>query len=409
MALTDAWLKSVYRKARPRAIEKADRDGMGARVTPAGKVVFQLRFRYQGKAARMDLGSYPAMSLKEARDEAIKRRGQLEQGHDPRTQKRVEQAAIATAHTNETLILEWYARYCQPNKVSAAEILRTFELHVFPKLGALPADATGLGQWMDLLEPLADLKPRIAERVLANTKQAHKWAARRGLIENQPLAAISAKDDLMVNRKRTAGRALSDHEIAIMWEAMERSRMAIRSKLLVKLVLLFGCRPGEIAQARRGEFDFGNGVWTIPPERHKTGKATGRPLKRPIIDEMAPLIKEAMTLSHNPELLFSGETSAKPLGHSSILSYPYNIMGVAEKQLKQPMAHWSMYDLRKTARTNWSTLAEPHVCELMLGHVLPGVWQVYDRHDYLEEQADAYRKWYARVMGIVRADTAEEG
>ena len=74
MALTDAWLKSVYRKARPRAIEKADRDGMGARVTPAGKVVFQLRFRYQGKAARMDLGSYPAMSLKEARDEAIKRR-----------------------------------------------------------------------------------------------------------------------------------------------------------------------------------------------------------------------------------------------------------------------------------------------------------------------------------------------
>ena len=55
MALTDAWLKSVHRKPRERSLEKADRDGMGARVTPAGKVVFQLRFRYQGKAARMDL------------------------------------------------------------------------------------------------------------------------------------------------------------------------------------------------------------------------------------------------------------------------------------------------------------------------------------------------------------------
>ena len=178
MALTDAWLKSVYRKTRERSTEKADRDGMGARVTPTGKVVFQLRYRYQGKAARMDLGSYPAMSLKEAREEALKRRGQLEQGQDPRTMKRVEQASIATAHTNESLVREWYKRYCEANKVSAAEILRSFELHVFPKLGALPAESTGLGQWMDLLEPLADLKPRIAERVLANMKQAHKWAAR---------------------------------------------------------------------------------------------------------------------------------------------------------------------------------------------------------------------------------------
>jgi hypothetical protein len=89
---------------------------------------------------------------------------------------------------------------------------------------------------------------------------------------------------------------------------------------------------------------------------------------------------------------------------SSILSYPKNIQKVAEKQLGYTMEHWSMYDLRKTARTNWSTLAEPHVCELMLGHVLPGVWQVYDRHGYLEEQAAAYKAWHARVMQLVADD-----
>lgn len=404
MALTDAWLKAAYRKPRERAVEKADRDGMGARVTPTGKVTFQLRYRYQGKAARMDLGTYPAMSLKDARDEAIKRRGQLEQGHDPRMMKRLEQASIAIAHTNESLLQEWHKRYCLPNKVGAAEIMRSFELHVFPAVGTMPADSTGLRQWMELLEPLADVKPRIAERVLANVKQAHKWGVRRGIIESQPLAAISASTDLMVNRKRTAGRALSDDEITVIWQALERSRMAARSKLFVKLVLVFGCRPGELAKARRDEFDFRAGVWVIPPERHKSGKATGRPLVRPIIDEVAGWLQEAMTLSHNPEWLFSGEASDKPLTSSSILSFPYNIMGVAERQLKRPMEHWSMYDLRKTARTNWSTLAEPHVCELMLGHALPGVWQVYDRHGYLEEQAAAYRRWYARVMQLAAAD-----
>ncbi len=404
MALTDAWLRAVLRKKHEKVVEKADRDGLSARVTSTGRVIFQIRFRYQGKAARLDLGTYPAMTLKQARNEALRRRAQLEQGHDPRVQKKVEQAHIADAPTNEQLFRDWFERYCKVQKVGAPEILRSFELHVFPSLGALPADETGLRQWMDLLEPLAANKPRIAERVLGNTKQVHKWGARRGIVENQPLAAISSKEDLRVNRKRVKGRALEDSELWLVWHAMARSRMPMRSKLFVKLVLFFGCRPGELTGARREEFDFKEGVWEIPPERHKTGKATGRSLRRPIIDEVAPLISQAMSLSHHPDLLFSGESKPVPLNDRSVLSYPYNVMRVAEKQLKQKMAHWSMYDLRKTARTNWSTLAEPHVCELMLGHVLPGVWQVYDRHDYLEEQAAAYKAWHARLMSLVSGD-----
>lgn len=404
MALTDAWLKAAHRKPREAVTEKADRDGLGARVTRTGKVVFQLRYRYQGKAARMDLGTYPAMTLKEARDEAIKRRGQLEQGHDPRVARLVEQASIATAHTNESLVRDWYTRYCEPRKTGAPEILRSFELHVLPELGALPADSTGLRQWMDLLEPLAEQKPRIAERVLTNMKQVHKWGARRGLTEHQPLAAISAREDLHVNKKRVKGRALSGGEIWLLWQAMERSRMPLRSKVFVKLCLLYGCRPGELVGAGRGEFDFKEGVWTIPPGRHKTGRVTGRSLCRPIIDEVAPLIQQAMALSHHPDLLFSGESKAVPLHDRSVLSYPYNIMRVAKNQMGREMAHWSMYDLRKTARTNWSELAEPHVCELMLGHALPGVWQVYDRHDYLKEQAAAYKAWHERVMQLVAGD-----
>lgn len=404
MSLTDTWLKSVHRKPRDATTEKADRDGLGARVTLTGKVVFQLRFRYQGKAARMDLGTYPAMMLKEARDEALRRRGQLEKGHDPRTMKRVEKVTIADAPTNEQLIRDWHERYCKARKVGEKEILRSFELHVFPSVGNLPVDETGLRQWMDLLEPLAAQKPRIAERVLINMKQVHKWGARRGLTEQQPLAAISAKEDLHVNRKRVKGRALGDGELWVLWQAMERSRMPQRSKLFIQLVLMFGCRPGELAGAKQEEFDFEEGVWEIPPERHKTGRVTGRALRRPIIEEVAPLLQQAMRLSLCPDLLFSGESKAVPLNDRSVLSFPYNVMGVAKKQMGHEMVHWSMYDLRKTARTHWSTLAEPHVCELMLGHSLPGVWQVYDRHDYLDEQATTYRAWHERLNRLVSGD-----
>ncbi|WFF43067.1 hypothetical protein EVC62_17095 [Salinicola endophyticus] len=66
---------------------------------------------------------------------------------------------------------DWYERYCEPQKAGAREILRSFELHVFPTLGTLPADQTTLRMWMELLENLALAKPRIAERVLSNMKQ----------------------------------------------------------------------------------------------------------------------------------------------------------------------------------------------------------------------------------------------
>ncbi|MFW6344835.1 MAG: tyrosine-type recombinase/integrase [Halomonas sp.] len=396
MALSDAWLKAAHRKPRDAVAERADRDGLGARVTKTGKVVFQLRYRYQGRAARMDLGTYPSMTLKEAREEAVKRRGQLEQGHDPRVRKRLEQQEIATAHTNESLIREWHKRYSQQEKANAGEILRSFELHVFPEIGDLPAAATGLARWMDLLEALAEQRPSIAERILTSTKQCHAWAARRELIQDQPLAAITAARDLRV-RRGTRGRALAPEELRLAWQAMAASGMAHRSRLFVALCLIYGCRPGELRLARRSEFDLESGVWTIPPERHKTGKKTGRPLVRPVIQEVLPMLEEAAALSRSPTLLFSADRSAAPMNDRGVLSFPRSIRRAALNKLGKQMAPWAMYDLRKTARTNWSRLAEPHVCEVMLGHALPGVWQIYDHHHYLEEQEKAYQAWWEEL------------
>ena len=66
MALTDTWLKANNGKERAALEERSDRDEPGVRVTPTGKITFQLRYRYDGSAKRLDLGSYP--HLYEGRD-----------------------------------------------------------------------------------------------------------------------------------------------------------------------------------------------------------------------------------------------------------------------------------------------------------------------------------------------------
>lgn len=77
MALTDSWLRSVSGKTAEKIVTKADRDGLSVRVTPKGKVIFQFRYRWDGKAERIDVGTYPATSLKDAREAALFYRGEL--------------------------------------------------------------------------------------------------------------------------------------------------------------------------------------------------------------------------------------------------------------------------------------------------------------------------------------------
>ncbi|NDK97149.1 integrase, partial [Photorhabdus laumondii subsp. laumondii] len=59
-------------------------------------------------------------------------------------------------------------------------------------------------------------------------------------------------------------------------------------------------------------------------------------------------------------------------------------------------------------RTGVSELTPPHVAETMIGHKLPGVWQVYDKHTYLNEQREAYERWWEKLTKIVSRSPSQE-
>lgn len=402
MALSDTWLKANNGKERAALEERGDRDGLGVRITPKGKITFQLRYRYQGKPKRLDLGSYPLMSLKEARSEAQRLRAQHEQGHDPQVVRLLEKQTIFKADSVETLFRQWYEAYCRKNKKGHHDILRSFEIHVFPVIGKLPAEKVSLHEWLKLLEKHAALRPGIAERILINAKQMLKWAVRRQLIPASPLAGINAKEDLQI-KKLPGSRTLSSDEITRVWRAIDHSRMAAKNKLFLKLCLMYGCRNGELRLAEKSHFDFEKRVWTVPATNHKLGHATGKPLLRPITPEVEPVLKEVFALSGHSKHIFNNAGTDKPMGTSAPLALPYNVMQWLRRHERFEMEHWSVHDLRRTARTNFSTLTEPHIAEIMLGHRLPGAWQVYDQYDYLPEQAKALTAWAKRLAGLAPA------
>lgn len=403
MALSDAWLRNALGKQSEKVVVKSDRDGLSARVSVNGKIAFQFRYRWNGKQERVDIGTYPATSLKDARDEAIRLRGELEANHNPRLMKKMARTAAYQVHTVEDVIREWYGKYCTARKKNHAEILRSFEIYIFPAIGGYSHDGTTLHHWLDVLEPLVKKIPAIAERLLINAKQAHKWSVRRQLITNQPLRDIGLVD--IGVKKRNRDRVLSNDEIVIIFRAMESSRIHQKYKLLVKLCLLFACRSGELVYAEKKHFDMEKDIWTIPPEFHKTGETSGKPIVRPVIPEAKEMLKELFDLSGKSRYLIKKEAGNSPVGRATLSDIPAYIINSAKRHLNIELEHWTLHDLRRTARTNLSSITDPHIAEIMLGHKLPGVWQVYDKSEYLDEQRRAYALWWARVASLVYGES----
>ena len=398
MPLTDTWLKKNLGKVRAEQHVEADRDGLSARVSPKGKIIFQMRFRYQGKQARLDLGSYPNLTLQQARLELQKMKGVLEAGHDPRVYKKLEVHKVTNALTFEELYLEWHEKYCMANKKNAQQQLRSFQLYVFPKYGSLPADQITLHMWLELLEDHLEKSASITDRLLTNTKQCLDWGVNRKLIENNPIRHITGKRDLNI-KKNKVDRILEDDEVALIWKICDESRMALKNALFIKICLFYANRYSELRMAKKSDFDFERKVWTVPPENHKTGKYTKRPLLRPILPEIEPFIKQAMELN-NSIYMFVNSGTREMYGQNGPGKLPYNVMQYARRHYGVEMKHWSMHDLRRTARTHFSRFTSRDIAELMIGHTMPGEQGTYDYHDYQNEMGVAYKQWWDKLESL---------
>ncbi len=283
MAITDSWLRATNGKPQEKMVTKSDRDGLSVRVTPNGKTIFQFRYRWEGKGERIDIGTYPATGLKDARDAVTFYRGELEQHRNPKIVKRVRKESVMGAVTVEGLIREWWQATMQGSKVAADQILRGFEIYVFPKIGSIPHDETTLHVWLSLIEEVSKRSPTTGARILSYSKSAHRWAVRRAITNNTPLSDVVSADlvNQSVNisldggyREDLGGRTLSEEELVVLFQIINSPKYNLRNALIVKLSLLFGCRISELLKAKLSDFDYEKNVWVVPPANHKTGRKT---------------------------------------------------------------------------------------------------------------------------------------
>ncbi|MHB9322949.1 tyrosine-type recombinase/integrase [Phytobacter diazotrophicus] len=389
MAISDTKLRSIYGKPYSGPSEITDSDGLGIRITPKGIVVFQFRFRWDGKQHRLGLGRYPAISLRDARNMVADLRESVDKGIDPRLLAQVKKASQKP--TVKDCLDYWQENYVDVvlREKTIALYKSTVIKHLKTAFSGMPIEDIPVRLWVDRFTEEERLNPRRARQLLVQLRSAIGWCVRRQFISTPELMLLQPKD--IGVKPATGETTLSYNQLAKIWLTIERSRGSTSNRLLHQLLMLYGARNSELRLAVKGEFDREEGVWVVPAEKSKTNKI----IRRPIFEAADSLLRKAEMTYGN--VLFPGLDLKKSMtiaGANRFLGRIESSLGIGE---------FSAHDFRRTLATRLSEEGvAPHVIEKMLGHELGGVLSVYNKHDWIDEQKAAYELYAEKIFWHIK-------
>lgn len=375
-----------------------DSGGLGLRIGEK-KWTWVFRYSFDGKRALLTIGLYPAMTLKEARAEAAKATLDIERGIDPGAVKKEARAAHKAEPTFKEFLDEFWNKELSTQK-SGADRRRLLLKDVVPIWGRLKVKNIKRRHIVVLLDEIEQRSAVTRNRVHGVLGRLFNFAAERGIIEDSPCTRIKKPSE------ESRSRVLSDEEIKLVWAALDPKNKAVDiyaiTKLALRMILLTGQRPGEVAGMKWDEIT--EHTWTIPPERLKTGKKNPEPHKLPLCPMALEVIERARLYSSDCPFVFRSSYKEKSPVSRAALSRAvvrhWKIMG-----LKEP---FTPHDLRRTLRTRLAELGiDDIVAEKVIGHRLQGMLEVYNRHPYDKEKRHALELWERKLRQIVGLDKPE--
>lgn len=381
--------------------------GFGVKVYPSGRRVFVLRYFAEGRDRLMTIGDWPTWSLAAARRQAVEFKRKIDTGTDILEERR-EQRREPTVKDVWAVFWKGHVEKLR----SGGAIRATIERHVLPELGAVKIRDVRRRDVIALIEEDAEAHPRQAALTLGHIKQLFAFAEDREYIDANPVATIKPRKVSRALSPRARGRVLSDAEIASFWNSAETCGIHRITALALKMVLVTGQRPGEVAGMRWEEIE--GRLWTIPEGRRgKTGTAQVVPLTDTALDLLERVEAEGRRLSRRRSAkssVFVFEARAGiPVATSSLGRAVNRYADALGNRDVEVWGHWTPHDLRRTMRTGLSACGVSEiVAELTIGHTRKGIAAVYDLHRYDAEKRAALEAWERRLLRIAAGQPADD-
>jgi integrase len=325
-----------------------------------------------GKQHWVTIGTVETLRIEQARELARQTIQQVKAG-----KSNSEPATVAA------VAQEWLQRYVLKNGLRSSKSLkRVIDVCIVPRIGERTFTELKRSDIAKLLDVIQDNSgPQMADSVLAVLRGIGRWVQSR---DDDYIAPFTARMARTPKAQRERARVLTDDEIRAVWKVDGTYGAA------VKLLLLTAQRNDKVGSMRWD--DIQGNVWTIrtdPREKGNAGKLKLPQAALAILHALPRFVSNPYVFpGRNGGDHFRGLTSGK---------------SKADFDAKCGVTGWRIHDLRRTARSLMSRAGIPsEVAERVLGHVIPGVEGVYNRHEYFDEKADALARLAALVEEIVR-------
>ena len=410
LLLTDAFLRKIPAQLKLTEYWDARVAGLCLRQSPRNHLTWCFRYRPKGESAfkRLALGSYPEVSLALARTRAQTTRVEVSSGQDPAKDLSEEKARNKLfGLTFEALAEDYLERYAKVHKTSWRQDELLLKVHVYPIWGTRPAHSLTRKDAAELLDAIAAAAPASANRTQSILSKLFNWSVDSGLLTSNPIAFMKKRA-----AERPRERVLSNEEIQILWHEFTNRRLSGSISCALKLLLLTGQRPAEIAGIRVEEIkdleDPASARIEIPSIRMKSKRAHIVPLTsfaREIVVAQKKNIKEEeefiLPSENNDEGPIARHSLSQALKRliNSLNEEHYAARAVRSLRADPPTPH----DFRRTVATKMSSLGINRENRLaVLGHASTDTHgKHYDKYDRLKEKQLALEEWGLHLKYIV--------
>ena len=350
--------------------------GFGVRVRRGGSRRFIYQYKLNGTGRRV---TFKEANVKRARAAAQILAAKVTLGSDPALEK--ETAHDAAGDTFKRCLDRYLARpQGRRRERTVQEIRRHLERNLQP-LHRLHVKKIDRRRVADELARLTVENGAVqANRTRSSLSAFFNWCIGEGYVDANVAAQTNKHEEI------ARSRVLDDRELRIVWRALPEDS---DYSDIVRLLILTGARLREISELRWSEIDRDQATITLPPSRTKNHRQHVIPLSAAALDILKGRVRNDRSLVFgNGAHGFSGFSKAKrQLDEEAKLNSP-----------------WVVHDIRRSVATGLAKLVQPHIVECVLGHTggfKAGVASVYNQFAYEEEKRNALDLWGKHINGLV--------
>ena len=435
--ITISFVKSLAPTGRDTFVYDTETTGFGLKVSGNGEKVRKTYFAEarvgKGRGApkrRVMIGAHGAFTPETAREKAKEILRTLASGTDVTAERRKEKATRhkaaekAKERTFGAVCEKYLAEQVRGRLKRAKQTEGQLRKHFLPHwqdrdIGDIKrADVMGLLRGME-----AAGSAGAARKALAEVRPLFGYAVTLELISTNPAAGRN----IIATKYKGRERALEDSELGEVWRAAET--LGYPFGPMVHMLMLTGQRLEEVAEVPWSEFDFDEGVWTIPGPRTKPDRGAHfvhlSPQALAVLRGAADTLAEHLDLPTDDSGVVLFEVAKQvPYVFTTTLRSPVSGFSRAKEHLDtaiakarakaagggdaEAMPHWTFHDLRRSFSTGCALRGVPsHVVEKVLNHnpsSLKGVAAIYNRYEYLPERKAVIEMWGKEIETIANGE-----